>query len=85
MLAITYTVRYTSLMESRNTTQTENEMTATNGTKHNVHDSIGKLMFKGMSRNNQLHGYDWPNSYGFITDDQIKSHRWEVVEINDPR
>jgi hypothetical protein len=45
-----------------------------------VLDSAGNRLYKNMAYDFQCHMYYWPESNGFITDDQIKSEHWTVIE-----
>ena len=42
----------------------------------------GNRMYIGMAYDKQCKMYYWPESSGFITDDQIKYERWTIVEAD---
>ena len=45
----------------------------------NILDSDGNRMFNNLAYDSQCHMYYWPESNGFVTDDQIESNHWQVV------
>jgi hypothetical protein len=47
---------------------------------YNVHDANGKRMYIGMAYDSQCKMYYWPESNGFITDDQVKYEHWDIIE-----
>ena len=53
-------------------------MSKTDNPLFDVYDREGmQRLYMGMSRT--TFGYNWADSYGFITDDQIKRYGWVIV------
>ena len=51
--------------------------------KHQLYDILTESndrLYKGLVYDAQCHMYYWPESNGFVTDDQIESNHWVVIE-----